>query len=82
MAAFFFNHIYYARGTIPKLHIKAKGGSRARQPELSTNQATTTTRGVKVPSPNHSMVAAQWARLSQPVVDTLPNNALKIFGKV
>ena len=23
---FFFNHIYCARGTIPKLHIKAKGG--------------------------------------------------------
>jgi hypothetical protein len=34
----FFNQVYCARGTIPKLHIKVTGGSRERMSELSTNQ--------------------------------------------
>ena len=73
---FFFNHIYCARGTIPKLHIKAKGGGRESVTEESTNQIPDTTRAVSVPSPRLSAEAAQGAGLSQPVTDTLLTTAL------
>ena len=34
---FFFNQVYCAKGTIPRLHIKVTGRSRERMSELSTN---------------------------------------------
>ena len=62
---------------------RQKGGGRESWSELSTNQTkqSVTVIAMKVAFSHHSMVAAQWARLSQPVADTLPNTALRIYDE-